>query len=400
MGQILIISAVFPPEPVVSARLSFDLANELSKTKEVVVISPRPTRPYGFRFSNQNNDQIKAFTHHTLWSFIYPKSNVFGRLLETYSFGKACYRFISENKSTIDEIYANTWPLFGQFYAVKAAKKFKIPIIIHVQDVYPESLSNKLPLIKNLINFVLMPIDKFVLLNATKVIAISDNMKNYLSKTRNVDIEKISVVQNWQDEDVFLQHDEFLKLEKDINRPFTFMYLGNIGAVAGVDLLIEAFEKANLKHCRLVIAGSGSMKETLLRKVLELNLNAIEFWDVPDGKVPEIQSQADAMLLPIRKGAASSSIPSKLPAYMFSRKPIISCVDHDSDTAFAIKTSNCGWLLPPENVDDLALKMREVATISHDKLLELGSNGYKYASINLSKKSNLKNLVSILETYK
>ena len=53
----------------------------------------------------------------------------------------------------------------------------------------------------------------------------------------------------------------------------------------------------------------------------------IEFWEALNGKVPKIQAQADCMLLPIKKGAASSSIPSKLPACMFSAKPIIGCVD-------------------------------------------------------------------------
>ena len=46
--NILIISAVFPPEPVVSANLSRDLAEELSKNNQVTVLCPKPTRPNGF----------------------------------------------------------------------------------------------------------------------------------------------------------------------------------------------------------------------------------------------------------------------------------------------------------------------------------------------------------------
>jgi len=48
--NILIVSAVFMPEPVVSAQLSEDIANELAVNHKVTVISPKPTRPFGFKF--------------------------------------------------------------------------------------------------------------------------------------------------------------------------------------------------------------------------------------------------------------------------------------------------------------------------------------------------------------
>ena len=38
------------PEPVVSAQLSEDIANELAVNHKVTVISPKPTRPFGFKF--------------------------------------------------------------------------------------------------------------------------------------------------------------------------------------------------------------------------------------------------------------------------------------------------------------------------------------------------------------
>ena len=44
MKTILIITAVFPPEPIVSSRLSFDIANKLSEENEIVVLHPHPSR--------------------------------------------------------------------------------------------------------------------------------------------------------------------------------------------------------------------------------------------------------------------------------------------------------------------------------------------------------------------
>ena len=41
MKRVLIISALFPPEPVVSANLSFDIASEVSKKNNVTVDSKK-----------------------------------------------------------------------------------------------------------------------------------------------------------------------------------------------------------------------------------------------------------------------------------------------------------------------------------------------------------------------
>ncbi|HCE55008.1 MAG TPA: glycosyltransferase WbuB [Lutibacter sp.] len=392
--NVLIFSAVFPPEPIVSASLSKDIASELSKKNKVTVLCPNPTRPHGFMFENEIEE--KDYKVVRLNSYTCSESKIIGRLRESYSFGKHCFKYIDDNKDNIDVIYANTWPLFAQYFAVKAAKKYHIPITIHVQDVYPESLSNKLPVLNPLLNFFLLPIDKYVLGNATNVIAISNKMKNYLASTRKINIDKIEVVQNWQDEEVFINYDLSVSQNQSAKNTPTFMYLGNIGPVAGIDFLIDAFIKADLKNGRLVIAGSGSKKKSLEDKVHLLGLNTIEFWPVPEGKVPEIQAQADIMLLPIKKGAASSSIPSKLPAYMFSKRPIIASVDLDSDTARVIKEADCGWVLSPEDIFSLSEMMQKVAFISKDELLKMGENGFSYAIENLSKKNNLAKAVNCI----
>lgn len=48
MPEIIIISALFPPEPVVSVLLSKDIEDEIANKYKVVVLCPKPTRPEGF----------------------------------------------------------------------------------------------------------------------------------------------------------------------------------------------------------------------------------------------------------------------------------------------------------------------------------------------------------------
>ena len=211
-------------------------------------------------------------------------------------------------------------------------------------------------------------------------------------------MDKIKVVKNWQDEEAFINYEETKNNNSVEQRLFTFMYMGNIGPVAGIDLLIDSFSKANLGNCRLLIAGSGSKRIELENLVSLRKIERVNFVDVPDGMVPEIQGSADVMLLPIKKGAASSSIPSKLPAYMFSKKPIIASVDLDSDSARVINEAKAGWVIEPENINMLIDAMREASLTKKSELELKGENGFNFAMKNLSKKNNLKQLVkAILE---
>ena len=50
MKKILVVSSVYPPEPVISAKVSFDIARKLAESNRVTVICPHPSRPLGYEF--------------------------------------------------------------------------------------------------------------------------------------------------------------------------------------------------------------------------------------------------------------------------------------------------------------------------------------------------------------
>jgi len=399
LKHILIVSAVYLPEPVVSARISQDLATGLAeKNISVTVLAPYPSRPKGFIFNGamagKNNISIEddgIFTTVRLPSFIYPNSNPLGRLYESISFGWHCYKFITQAVSDYDKVYMNTWPLFGQLGVTYACVKKKIPCIVHVQDIYPESLTNKLPFFfRGIFSSLLMPIERYVLKYANKIVAISQNMKATLVQTRQIEQDKISVVYNWQDDASFPDD----QLSKKRQPKFNFMYLGNIGPVAGVDTLINSFQKSNLIDSCLTIAGTGSKKQECIQLAQRTPHLDIKFIDVPANSVAKTQAEADVLLLPVIKGGALSSIPSKLPAYMLSAKPILATVDNESDSAIAITEAKCGWVGNAEDTDWLANKMKEVSKYDRTYLVTLGHNGRCYCLKNFSKEVNLEKLIN------
>ncbi len=248
MKSILLISCVFPPEPLISGQIVLDMANNLSKESEVTVISPKPTRPLNYSFSSEIESH--SFKHITAGSYVHPESGILGRFKESYSFGKWCEKYIEENHEKISVIYHNSWPLFSQYFIVKVAKKYNIPCITHIHDIYPDSIANKIPLVGSLLYSVLLPMDKYILKNSERVVCISENMKNILCNTRGLSGETFTIVQNWQNEEQFINFhaSKALEISSDTTqKPFTFMYLGNNGPVSGVELLIESYVAEAIK---------------------------------------------------------------------------------------------------------------------------------------------------------
>lgn len=404
--HIIIVNCVFHPEPVVSAKMGYDLALYLSEIGHVVdVICPIPTRPANFDYSSFKPNSIEVVNSkmkiHRLGSYTHPKSSIVGRFRESTSFGWYSGKYIKNNFANADIIYANTWPLMGQFLLSRFCKSIKIPLIFHIQDVYPESVLKKMnSLLSKILSVPLFLIEKSSIKAAVKVILISDRMANHYLKTRDLDKKKTEIVFNWQNSQLFTEfkitEDDYTLFSSINKSKFIFMYMGNIGPVAGVDFLIDSFHNANLKDALLVIAGDGSKKAECIGKVESLGVNNIIFISVPDGKVPAVHSFADVLLLPVRKGDAYYSVPSKLISYLFSGKPILASLDLDSDTSEYIKESGAGWVVEPENKDVLSLKMKEIIATDSEVLKKMGENGVLYGLKQFSMLEGVKKLSNII----
>ena len=159
--------------------------------------------------------------------------------------------------------------------------------------------------------------------------------------------------------------------------------------------MIDSFELANINNSKLIIAGGGSEKNKCMNLAKNYTCE-IEFIEVNLEKVPEIQAKADILLIPLIKGIGKTASPSKLAAYMFSKKPIIASVDIDSDTAEIINESKSGWVIEPENKEMLINVMREAYSTKKSELELKGENGFNFAMKNLSKKNNLNQLVKAI----
>src|ERR1700734_3665985 len=93
--NIVIVSAVFPPEPVVTAQTSFQIADELFRHgHQVTVLAPFPNRPDGRLFKGYRRllyrRESMGFPVIRCFSFLSRKSTMGSRLLENIGFAITC----------------------------------------------------------------------------------------------------------------------------------------------------------------------------------------------------------------------------------------------------------------------------------------------------------------------
>jgi glycosyltransferase involved in cell wall biosynthesis len=334
-------------------------------------------------------------------SFSAPESHFAKRARESWSFGWHTCRYLGKARIQSDVMYVNAWPLLGQALLARYARRTLTPMVLHVQDIYPESMLLKLPgALRGGAAAVLSRLDRWIANQAAAVVTISQNMHRTYVESRRIPAEKVFMVNNWQDDQLFaaLPPRSAACARFGVpEAPFTFIYLGNIGPVAGVDFLIRSFCQAQLHAAQLLIIGGGSAKRAHENLVRDLAATNVRFIPCPDARnVPLLQSMAHICLLPVRKGAAMSSIPSKLMSYMFSARPVLATVDLESDTARVVAEAGCGWVEEPENLGALAAKMREVAALSGAELDQIGQFGRAYALAHHSKRAGARKLADVV----
>lgn len=393
--KIVIISAVFPPEPVTSATLNYDLARELAKEHNVTVIRPKPTRPIGATFDSHEISD-KSFITYLVDSYTHPESSFLGRFRESIDFGRKSAEYIDAHHTEIDFVYNDGWQLFGLYLVAKTCVKYNIPYIVPIQDIYPECLLTKghfLGFIKKIIKNLLMPIDTYYQKHAAKVRTISNEMADYLSKTRNIARHNYLVVNNWQNDEDFLK-----EICPPQNEKIVFAYVGSINVHANVDLMIRAFSEAKIPNSEFKIYGGGNQKEVCQNLVRDLGLDNVSFDFVSRHQIPEVQASADVLMLALPEGNGNLCLPSKLTSYMMSGKPVLASVDQDSSTKRILEGERCGKTVVPDDKDALINGFKYFAKLTSEDRKKMGENSREYALKHLTREVNLQKVVSTIKS--
>ena len=159
-----------------------------------------------------------------------------------------------------------------------------------------------------------------------------------------------------------------------------FFYGGILGHAQGLELMLRVSKRFEGRPIKFVLMGSGPMKTDLLELATELDTKNVIFADpVTRAEMASVLQEIDVSLIPLRKiDLFLGAIPSKIFEVLAMEKPILLGVDGEAKELF-ISEGNSGWYFEPENIDDLEIKINEIAK-SPELIRSYGKNGRAYVA--------------------
>lgn len=261
------------------------------------------------------------------------------------------------------------------------AKRFGIPIITWILDLWPESLKATGALPPSIIyKCISLAVDKMYS-NSTIILVQSRAFINSILK-RGISKPCIYYFPNWVEPEYVPEDKSISSTRKDDNI-FKIVYAGNIGYSQDFPAMVEAAEIVSNQICNIkfVIAGSGRILETLKNIVKSRGLiEKFEFLgQLPPSSMPALFSSADALLLSLRKDPLfSDTIPGKLQSYMAAGRPILGMLDGEANKI--IIESGAGYAV---RAGDSQMLANSIIKIIHMPLNEreiMGQRGQEYAA--------------------
>lgn len=303
-----------------------------------------------------------------------------------------------------DVLYANTWPTFAAGLLVLLAGIRRVPIVISVQDMYPEQLIAQRRIKRNSwAARLLYWIENRIANHVNGVVLISESLKIGYQNTRKISPDCLHVIPNWAERDSIVADDReaavFRTRYAIPQTDFTVLYGGNIAFAAGVETIVESFHfLVDIQDIHLVIAGEGSNLADCKQIAETIDTPRIYFhtpW--PRAENSMALSAADLLVLPTRGMVSLAAMPSKLISYMLAARPIIALALPQSELAQVIEIAGCGWVVEPDMPELLAEKIREVMALPVEERDRYGLAGRNYALQHLTKEVCLPQVVDLLE---
>jgi len=257
-----------------------------------------------------------------------------------------------------------------------------IPIMLWIQDLWPESLSATgavrskwiLKLVESLVRFIYKGCDKILCTSQAffpPIIRIGVDARRLLYFPQSVEELYQPVV---------LESDATERAA--ISTGFCVMFAGNIGVSQDFGTILNAAEKLkNFPDIHWVIIGNGRMHSWVKEQIQKRGLTQIVhlLGSYPVESMPRFFSLADVMLVTLKRDPIFAlTVPAKVQSYLACAKPIIAALDGEG--ARVVEEAGVGMTCPAEDPNALAktvIDMYKIPKIIRDTMGKCGKAYYE-----------------------
>jgi colanic acid biosynthesis glycosyl transferase WcaI len=237
------------------------------------------------------------------------------------------------------------------------------PLVFNIQDVFPD-VAIELGAIRNeRVIAAARVLERFSYHRSSAVTVLSEDLRaNLAAKVAPSHRSKIRVIPNFVDTDAIQPSDRLTAYRRElgIGEETVVMYAGNVGLSQSLELLAGAArELRDDPSVVFVVNGGGSGLEPL--KAQTSDLGNVRFAPYqPRERLSEVLATGDIHMVPLKKGLAASSVPSKTYSILAAGRPLLASVDTGTEVARVVTDSACGVAVPPEDQDAFVAGLRQL----------------------------------------
>jgi colanic acid biosynthesis glycosyl transferase WcaI len=266
--------------------------------------------------------------------------------------------------------------------ALLVARRFKAPLVVISQDVFPETAVELGRLESRTVVFVLRALVRYYLRRADRIVAIGET-RRARHEAKGAPAERISVIPNWVDTSAIepAARDSAWAREHGLDRGFVVMHSGNVGHAQDLDSLIRAATLLrDVEDLAVAIIGGGARYDELVELANRLDADRVSFLPYqPREVLSHSLSAADVHVVGLARGLAGYVVPSRLYGILAAARPVIVAADEESETAALVESVGCGIVVPPGRPELLADAIRRAHGGVLD-LAEMGRRGREYVT--------------------
>jgi colanic acid biosynthesis glycosyl transferase WcaI len=242
-----------------------------------------------------------------------------------------------------------------------AAQRWRVPFVFNIQDVFPD-VAVELGAITNrsVIRFA-SALERWTYRRADAVTVLSDDLRDNLVAKLQGSVpdpyDRVRVIPNFVDTARIAPADRvgtpgggaYRREQRLGDRPVV-MYAGNVGFSQSLELLVGAARSlaGSRPEVAFVINGGGSARPALEREAAGLdNVRFVDFQ--PRERLADVLAAGDIHVVPLRRGLAHSSVPSKAYSILAAGRPVVASVDEGTEVARVVEKAGAGLAVPPDD---------------------------------------------------
>jgi glycosyltransferase involved in cell wall biosynthesis len=401
-----ILSQWFDPEPGGGA-IPGALARELDRRgHDVTVVTAFPNYPtgeiyngYRQRLRSESTDgqvRIRRVA-------IYPShdGSPLRRSLNYVSFAASATTSGLTALRGLDAIWVYNSPATTSLPAAVAKYLLRVPHVLHVMDLWPDSIFETAFGGRTLRNgtskSLLDSWCDWTYSLADSVAFVTPGVGEVLA-LRGVPQDKLHYIPVWADATASALAPPTLR--SDLRVPddhLLLLYAGTMGEAQGLSALIQALALVrDTTSVTCLLAGTGTAVQELTDMARTLGLGDVRFLgQLPREAMPGLMAAADVHVVALRDSALSRiTMPSKIQTTLASGKPFIAAVS--GDAAVAAKASEAAFVATPGDPQSIADAILLAAEATPEQLRTMGAKGRAHYESRYSLQSGVDRIESLL----